>query len=212
MPYASWFDFAFGIRHPESLVNFIAAYGMPPDPHHVAAGAPLTVVIGDRGGSRCVDRSPTSCSPTRSRRTGVDNIDLWMGGLAEKLAPFGGMLGTTFNYVFEMQLENLQNADRFYYLERLDGLNLLAQLEGNSFAELIARNTTADRRCRPTSSRGPDFVFNVGALSTPHGNPRANGDRRRPGDRRSTTSSMSTTAELHAACRTARSATAGRRT
>ena len=54
------------------------------------------------------------------------------------------MLGSTFNYVFEIQLENLQNADRFYYLERLDGLNLLAQLEGNSFAELITRNTTAD--------------------------------------------------------------------
>ena len=56
------------------------------------------------------------------------------------------MLGSTFNYIFETQLENLQNADRFYYLERLDGLNLLAQLEGNSFAELIQRNTTADGR------------------------------------------------------------------
>ena len=48
------------------------------------------------------------------------------------------------HYVFETQLENLQNADRFYYLERLDGLNLLSQLEGNSFAELIQRNTTAE--------------------------------------------------------------------
>ena len=48
------------------------------------------------------------------------------------------MLGTTFNYIFEVQLENLQNADRFYYLERLDGLNLLPQLEANSFAELVS--------------------------------------------------------------------------
>ena len=70
-------------------------------------------------------------------------IDLWMGGLAERTAPFGGMLGTTFNYIFEIQLENLQNADRFYYLERLDGLNLLPQLEANSFAEIVMRNTSA---------------------------------------------------------------------
>ena len=72
------------------------------------------------------------------RQTGLDNVDLWIGGLAEKPAPFGGLLGSTFNFVFEKQLENLQNGDRFYYLERLDGLNLLSQLEGNSFPELIA--------------------------------------------------------------------------
>ena len=87
--------------------------------------------------------SSTSCSARtpgrthgRMTTTGVDDIDLWVGGLAEKHAPFGGMLGSTFNYVFEIQLENLQNADRFYYLERLDGLNLLPQLEANSFAEI----------------------------------------------------------------------------
>ena len=48
--------------------------------------------------------------------TGVDNIDFWIGGLAEKQTPFGGLLGSTFNFVFENQLENLQDGDRFYYL------------------------------------------------------------------------------------------------
>ena len=33
-------------------------------------------------------------------------IDLWIGGLAEKKMPFGGMLGSTFNAVFEAQMEN----------------------------------------------------------------------------------------------------------
>ena len=37
--------------------------------------------------------------------------------------PFGGMLGSTFNFVFENQLEKLQDGDRFYYLERTAGLN-----------------------------------------------------------------------------------------
>ena len=32
--------------------------------------------------------------------------------------PFGGLLGSSFNYVFETQMEKLQDADRFYYLSR----------------------------------------------------------------------------------------------
>jgi Ca2+-binding RTX toxin-like protein len=95
--------------------------------------------------------------------TGVENIDLWIGGLAEKIAPFGSMLGTTFNYVFEVTLENLQNNDRFYYLERLDGLNLLAQMEGNSFAELISRNTALKGPAADVFSR-PDLVLNLDTL------------------------------------------------
>ena len=55
--------------------------------------------------------------------------------------PFGGMLGSTFNFVFETQLEALQNGDRFYYLARLAGLNFLTELENNSFAKLVMANT-----------------------------------------------------------------------
>ncbi len=101
--------------------------------------------------------------PDGTTTTGVDGIDLWIGGLAERTAPFGGMLGTTFTYVFEIQMENLQNADRFYYLERLDGLNLLPQLEANSFAELIMRNTSAVGFPADVFSR-PDFAIEVANL------------------------------------------------
>ena len=75
--------------------------------------------------------------------TGVDAIDLWIGGLAEKQMPFGGLLGSTFNFVFETQMEALQNGDRFYYLARTAGLNFITQLEQNSFAGMIMRNTDA---------------------------------------------------------------------
>ena len=53
------------------------------------------------------------------------------------------MLGSTFNFVFETQMEKLQNGDRFYYLQRLDGLHLFSEMEANSFASLIMRNTDA---------------------------------------------------------------------
>jgi len=75
--------------------------------------------------------------------TGLEDVDFWTGGLAEALDPFGGMLGSTFNFVFEKQLENLQFGDRFYYLFRNQGNQLFAALEANSFAKLIQRNTDA---------------------------------------------------------------------
>ncbi|SDS43299.1 peroxidase family protein [Microterricola viridarii] len=75
--------------------------------------------------------------------TGLGDIDMWVGGLAEALNPFGGMLGSTFNVVFERQLENLQFGDRFYYLFRNQGQQLFAALEASSFSDLIKRNTAA---------------------------------------------------------------------
>ncbi|MBB1510000.1 peroxidase family protein [Tessaracoccus sp. MC1756] len=75
--------------------------------------------------------------------TGLENVDMWVGGLAERLDPFGGMLGSTFNHVFELQLEALQFGDRFYYLFRNEGEQLFAALEGNTFSDLIQRNTDA---------------------------------------------------------------------
>src|SRR4029453_16906712 len=46
--------------------------------------------------------------------TGLDNVDLWIGGLAEKQNLFGGLLGSTFNFIFEKQLENLKGRGRPY--------------------------------------------------------------------------------------------------
>src|SRR5262249_49804168 len=45
---------------------------------------------------------------------------------------------------FENQLEKLQEGDRFYYLSRTQGLNLLNELESDSFAELLRRNTDTE--------------------------------------------------------------------
>ena len=146
-PYANWIDFQFSSKHPESMVNFVAAFGTHPTilsaTTVVDKRAAADAIVNGAGAAPPADRFDFlfSTGPVWSNtasgvtRTGVDNIDLWIGGLAERIAPFGGMLGSTFNFIFETQLENLQNADRFYYLERLDGLNLLSQLEANSFAD-----------------------------------------------------------------------------
>ncbi|WP_374087357.1 choice-of-anchor D domain-containing protein [Methylomicrobium lacus] len=101
--------------------------------------------------------------------TGVDDIDLWVGGLAENTNLFGGLLGPTFNYVFEKQLTDLQNGDRMYYLARTPGMNLRTQLEGNSFAELVMRNTnpyTHTLKADPFATA--DCKFELANLHTPY--------------------------------------------
>ncbi|MDH4607941.1 peroxidase family protein, partial [Pseudomonas sp. BN102] len=143
-PYASWLDFAMNLKHQEAVVNFIAAYGT-----HVSVtsattladkrAAAFALVFGGDGAP--ADRIDFLNGPAAA--TGVNDIDLWVGGLAEKQMPFGGLLGSTFNFVFETQMEKLQDGDRFYYLERTAGLNFLTELENNSFAKLVMANTTA---------------------------------------------------------------------
>ncbi|MFI8608431.1 peroxidase family protein [Pseudomonas sp. NPDC077649] len=144
-PYTSWLDFALHLKHPESLINFIAAYGTHISITGVTSlaakrAAAMDIVFG--GGAISDDeRMAFLNGPAAS--TGVNDIDFWIGGLAEQIMPFGGMLGSSFNFVFETQMEALQNGDRFYYLARLDGLNFLTEMENNSFSKLVMRHTDA---------------------------------------------------------------------
>ena len=163
-PYESWVDYAGHLKHEASIINFIAAYGT----HALIEGeatiegkraAALAIILGtdqgvDDNGDGVDDR--TIAAPADAldflnatgayaggTLGGLENVDLWIGGLAEEVMPFGGMLGATFNFVFEVQMELLQSGDRFYYLQRLDGLHLFGEMENNSFAAMIMRNTNA---------------------------------------------------------------------
>ncbi|HYN96063.1 MAG TPA: peroxidase family protein [Pilimelia sp.] len=175
-PYESWNDFGVGIRHHESLVNFVAAYGTHPSiTGNLAArrSAAALLVAGDPTNAATPADAEAFMSGTDAwasdangvTKTGMDKVDFWVGGLAEKQMPFGGLLGSTFNFIFETQMENLQDGDRFYYLTRTAGLNLLVQLEGNSFAEMIQRNTDATGLPADVFSR-PDYVFDLAKLGT----------------------------------------------
>ena len=152
LPYGNWSEFKLGLRHFDSFVNFLAAYATHPS----VTGA-TTVAAKRLAAQALIDTNdPILFAP--AAQSGVDDIDFWPGGMAEKPAVFGGLLGSTFNFVFEHQLEFLQNGDRFYYLQRTDGLNLRFSLEGNSFAELLARNSTAGGMMANVFNTA-DFIF-----------------------------------------------------
>ncbi len=169
-PYSSWVDYLQHLKHPESLINFIAAYGTHTtitsattmDAKRAAASA---IVLGGAGAP--ADRldflhstGAWASGPNGVTITGLDNVDFWIGGLAEQTMPFGGMLGTTFNFVFETQLEALQNGDRLYYLARLAGTNFLTELENASFAKLVMANTDTTHLPADIFST-PSFILEV---------------------------------------------------
>ncbi len=183
-PYLSWVDFGENIKHPESLVNFVAAYGQHPTILNAPGGGPATLasrrtaakrivnpVLGDAEVPADADDFMNStgawANTGTTSTTGVDDIDMWVGGLAENTTPFGGLLGTTFNYVFENQMTDLQNGDRLYYLARTPGMNLRAQLEGNSFAELVVRNTDGTNTLKADAFATADCKFQLGNLTSP---------------------------------------------
>ncbi|MBU6373240.1 MAG: cadherin-like domain-containing protein [Alphaproteobacteria bacterium] len=171
-PYDNWAEFGAFLKHPASLINFVAAYGTHVsitsavtmadkraaatalvtaglDPNSAAGGDPqlkdaydfmhsLGAYLNDKTSALSVHAQWSTGSIT-----GLDTVDLWIGGLAEKQNLFGGLLGSTFNFIFETQLEHLQDADRLYYLPRIEGMHWGAEIEGNSFAAMIVANTTA---------------------------------------------------------------------
>jgi Ca2+-binding RTX toxin-like protein len=181
-PYTSWSDFGQHLKHPESLVNFVAAYGTHPS----IQGA--TTLVAKRDAARAiVDPGPGDTQPSDAddfmfstgawannangvTRTGLDDVDMWIGGLAEVTNINGSLLGSTNNYVFQNTLENLQDGDRLYYLARTPGLNLRSQLEGNSFAEMIERNTIGTNSLKADVFATADCKFQLANLNgTPAG-------------------------------------------
>ena len=74
----------------------------------------------------------------------VNDVDLFVGGVAE--APAGkSQMGSTFTWIFQEQLDRLQEGDRFYYFNQLqDAPLLLADIGSQHFSDIIMRNTGLD--------------------------------------------------------------------
>jgi hypothetical protein len=69
----------------------------------------------------------------------VDDMDVWVGGLAEDHVA-GGMVGELFATVIAGQFERLRDGDRFFYRRVFTGA-ALAELEATTLADIVRRNT-----------------------------------------------------------------------
>ena len=86
-----------------------------------------------------VSSNPDTEAALASMYASVDDIDLWIGGLAEDHVP-GAMVGETFWTVIKMQFEALRDGDRFWYQEYLPDY-LVEMVEERTLSKIIRKNT-----------------------------------------------------------------------
>ncbi len=72
----------------------------------------------------------------------INNVDLWVGGLAEDHVK-GSSLGPTFQAILADQFERLRDGDRFWFENTFSGKQLKA-LEKTTLADVIRNNTGID--------------------------------------------------------------------
>ena len=149
--YVSWTDYGSNMIHPESLVNFIAAYSFDGDVSKAEAilglsdGSILEGSAAAKGFTTSdaiafLNNNDGTNAELNTGRLGFDKIDSWIGGLAEAHVP-GGLLGETFDAVFVAQIQSLMDGDRFYYLYRLFGTNIHEEVNNGQFKDIVERNT-----------------------------------------------------------------------
>ncbi|MCF8141450.1 MAG: VCBS domain-containing protein [Cyanobium usitatum Tobar12.5m-G36] len=76
--------------------------------------------------------------------TGLGDIDLWAGMLAEKPAINTGQVGPSMAAVLWDQFDRLQEGDRFYYKDRLTGSGVGLWNELDTLSDIVKRNSVAE--------------------------------------------------------------------
>ena len=72
--------------------------------------------------------------------TDINDIDLWIGGLAENHVN-GGMLGELFSAIVGDQFSRLRDGDRFWYQNSMFETEWMEFIEGSTLSAIIMRNT-----------------------------------------------------------------------
>jgi hypothetical protein len=103
----------------------------------------------------------------------VNNIDLWVGALAEDHVK-GGSVGPTVRAILVDQFTRLRDGDRFWYENTFAGPQL-GQLRNTHLADVIQRNT------KLTTIQKNPFVFQAGVSGTVFADPNRDG-RQQPGE------------------------------
>jgi peroxidase len=89
----------------------------------------------------------------------VDNVDLWVGGLAEDHVP-GASVGELIQTIVADQFTRLRDGDRYWYENIFSGRQLRS-IENTSLADVIARNTSIDNLQQNVFLMNPEVVGRV---------------------------------------------------
>lgn len=156
-PYTSWQDFSDHLLVAGTAKNFIMAYARDAIlANYGAAGTDWNALqlsnptaymtaLGNAADAAMLDPNFMGTSyigdATPTGNQDFNNIDLWIGGLAEAKTP-GGMLGPVFDFIFALQMAKMQDGDRFYYLNRVVGTDFFdEEIDSQLFADTVMAAT-----------------------------------------------------------------------
>lgn len=144
-PYSSWEDFQARNNLSDTVIaQFKQAY-----PDLVLEDAQIADFLAANPGYQFVNGNTVK---------GIDRVDLFVGGLAEKHIN-GGVVGQTFWVIIHEQLDRIQEGDRLYYIDRVEHLDFYDVLEEQGFAAIVARNTGLTNL--------PENIFGTSQLDKP---------------------------------------------
>ena len=144
-PYSSWEDFQARNNLSDTIIGqFRQAY-----PDLVLEESQIAGFLAANPGYKFVNGNTVK---------GIDRVDLFVGGLAEKHIN-GGVVGQTFWAIIHEQLDRIQEGDRLYYLDRVEHLDLYEAIEEQGFAGIVARNTGLTNL--------PENIFGTSKLDNP---------------------------------------------
>ena len=86
----------------------------------------------------------------------VNNVELWIGGLAENHLP-GAMVGPTFDLIISQRFQNLRDGDRLWYQNQGFDQATLRDIRSTTLSSLILKNTDIQHM------QADAFVFYGGA-------------------------------------------------
>ena len=88
-----------------------------------------------------ITSDPQLASELQQAYGSVDQVDLFVGGLAEDPASGGSMVGPTFQDIIAQQFENLRDGDPSFYLNQGFSPPLMTQIQNTTLSDVIMRNT-----------------------------------------------------------------------
>ena len=89
-----------------------------------------------------ITSNATLAAELKSVYGSVDNVDLFVGGLAENAdSGDGSMLGPTFTAIIADQFANLRTGDRLYFENQGFSPSLMSQIQATTLSDLILRDT-----------------------------------------------------------------------
>jgi hypothetical protein len=111
-----------------------------------------------------ISSDPTVVAQLASIYADVNEIDLWIGGLAETHVG-DGMLGELFSAILLEQFEDLRAGDRFWYENDMFEQEWMDYILGSSLSEIVMRNTNIEfmqRNAFQVPAPAPLALFGLG--------------------------------------------------